>query len=283
MSNELRGDAMISYVSTTAISGIAPYAFGDRPGDFPVPAPSDLESRWMCAVALGGQGRYAAAHTVLDRLLRDTTRGAVASLAWSTHASLLRQMGRHRQASALDGRALAVVAGGDTRSDSLTAAARCDALTGLAADALGCGRTALGWRLLDRCREDLAGYGEDRLWRQYLRLGWVGAEIALAEGDFATAGRHARNACTIAERSESVRHRIKSDLLRAATMTGEPDVRPAVDLAQDVLDRADTHRLVPLKWAASMLLSGVTSDSSWECERDACELLIRSRGGRFDH
>lgn len=237
----------------------------------------------MSAVTLGGQGRYAAAHTVLDRLLRETTSGPVASLAWSTHASLLRQMGRHRQASALDGRALAAVAGVDGVRDLLVTAARCDAITGLAADALGCGRTALGWRLLGRCREDLAGYGEGELWRQYLRLGWVGAELALAEGDFATAGRHARSACAIAEKFESVRHRIKSDLLRAATMTGDRDVRPAVDLAQDVLVRADGQHLVPLKWAASMLLSGVTFDSSWETERVACELLIRSRGGRFDH
>lgn len=241
----------------------------------------------MFAVTLGGQGRYAGARAVLEDLLRVVSAGSVASLASSTHASLLRQTGWHRQASVWDGRALAALAGvDDADGDLLLAAARCDALTGLGADALGCGRLDLGWQLLGRCRDHLAVYGDPigvpALWRQQLRLHWVSAELALAGADFDEAGRHARAASTIAERAESVRHRVKSDLLLAATMTGEPDVRPAVELAEDVLTRAERYGLVPLKWAASMLLSGVTFDSSWEAEREACELLIRRRGGHFN-
>ncbi|NLE79132.1 MAG: hypothetical protein GX610_06025 [Rhodococcus sp.] len=275
-------------VSTSLInSAISRYAFGDRPGDLPIPAPVSVEERWMHAVVLGGQGRYAAARAGLDELLRRERSGPVASLASSTRASLLRQTGWHRQASAWDGRALAVLAGVEDRDRGLLfAAARCDALTGLAADALGCGRLALGWQLLGRCQEDLMVF-EDRVgaaavWRQRVRLHWVSAELALAGADFGEAGRHARAASEIAERAESVRHRVKSDLLLAATMTGEPDARPAAELAGNVLTRAERHGLVPLKWAASMLLSGVTFDSSWEAEREACELLIRRRGGRFN-
>lgn len=251
-----------------------------------MPASVYPRDRWLCAVALGGQGRYAAANAMLAELLRDQRTGPVASLAWSTRASLLRQTGWHRSASGLDGRALALLSPVHASDSVAVASARCDATTGLAADALGCGRLALGWRLLDRTRHDLSiyddGVGADVLWRAHVRLNWVAAELSLACGDFEAAVRHARAASSIADRCDSIRHRVKSDLLRAAAATGQPDSAEAVRIAQDVLLRSDMHGLVPLKWAASMLLCGVTSDSSFEVERDACKLLIEQRGGRFD-
>lgn len=93
--------------------------------------------------------------------------------------------------------------------------------------------------------------------RQRVRLHWVTAETALASGDFATARRHSAAAAAGAERSGSVRHLIKSDLLQAASWTGESDPTPARDLCLDVLDRSTAHGLVPLRWAASMLWDGL--------------------------
>src|SRR6187399_3570674 len=114
---------------TTSMAVLANAAFGDAPGLWPLPAATTPTELWLRAVAAGGQGRYGAALTDLDALLRTNTRGALASLGRSTRASFLRQLGGHRAARGWDGRAWAC-AGSD-----VTAGA--DALVGLAADALG--------------------------------------------------------------------------------------------------------------------------------------------------
>ncbi|MFC0446743.1 hypothetical protein [Rhodococcus jostii] len=257
-------------------------AFGADPGASPLPASDVPVERWMRAVAWGARGHYSRSRAELDALTcGGDAEPAVVSLAWSTQASLLRQLGWHRAASGFDGRALAVVGTGPGGGGDLVREARCDALTGLAADALGCGRLALGRRLLERCAEHLDEGAADRLWRQRVRTHWVSAELFLAGGDFVSARRHAETAAEISEASGSVRHHIKSDLLRSAAMTGDPDSGPAARLAADVLDRCDRHGLIPLKWAAAMLLGGVTSDSHARAVRVECEAVIRARGGRF--
>ena len=256
-------------------------AFGADPSAGPLPESDVPVERWMRAVAWGARGHYSRSRAELDALTRGgVVEPAVVSLAWSTQASLLRQLGWHAVASGFDGRALAV-AGTGPDDGVLTVEARCDALTGLAADALGCGRLALGRRLLDRCSEHLDAHAPGELWRQHVRRHWVRAELFLAAGDFASARRHAETAAEISEAAGSVRHHVKSDLLRSASMTGESDSGPAARLATDVLDRCDRYGLIPLKWAAAMLLSGVTSDSRAEAVSEECEALIRARGGRF--
>lgn len=260
-------------------------AFGSTPGRNPLPDPADPADpteRWLRAVALGGQGRYAQARATLDDLQR--TPGldpALASLASSTRASLLRQLGGHAVASGYDGTALAVL-GVDGSDERRRHEARCDALTGLAADALGCGRLALGRRLLGRCAAHLADVGdEDALWRQHVRLDWVTAEIALASGDFATATIHTDNAVARSADHPSVRHRIKSALLSAAAATGRPTLDRAIETAEGVLADSGTHGLLPLRWAAAMLLDGVRPDPAVRVVRDECAAEIARRGGRF--
>ncbi|KAF0958258.1 hypothetical protein MLGJGCBP_08678 [Rhodococcus sp. T7] len=258
-------------------------AFGADPGTGPLPESDVPVERWMRAVAWGARGHYSRSRAELDALTRGGfAEPAVVSLAWSTQASLVRQLGWHAVASGFDGRALAVaVTGPGVAEGVLTVQARCDALTGLAADALGCGRLALGRRLLDRCAEHLDAHAPGELWRQHVRRHWVSAELFLAAGDFASARRHAETAAEISEGAGSVRHHVKSDLLRSASMTGDSDSGPAARLAADVLDRCDRYGLIPLKWAAAMLLGGVTSDSRAEAVCKECEALIRARGGRF--
>ncbi|MFD6858418.1 hypothetical protein ACFWCF_13910 [Rhodococcus sp. NPDC060090] len=277
-------------------------AFGRSPESVPVGAvptrdgcaAQGLEERWLRAVALGGQGRYSAARTQLAEVRRSGSRGVWVSLAESTEASLLRQLGWHRVAAVHDGRALAAVAGMDSVARTAgqrarLVAARCDALTGLAADALGRGRLAQARRLLERCADLLVVsrsgddelQGEGGLLRQRIRLSWVTAETALASGDFETARVFATRGAADSERFGSVRHQVKSDLLRAAALTDGADRAPALGLAADVCDRAAAHGLIPLRWAASMLLVGLGAGVDAERVRNECATAVEHGGGRF--
>ena len=133
-------------MSSTTAAG-----FGDDPGRWPLPTAADSEDLWLRAVAAGGQGRYGSARADLAELVRRQPGGRLASLALSTRASLLRQLGWHWHAHDWDGRALAL-AGGDRE-------AGVDALTGLAADALGVGRLAASAALLARIPDQSADGG----------------------------------------------------------------------------------------------------------------------------
>lgn len=266
----------------TTVESLADHAFGPTPGSRALPVARTAHDRWLRAVVLGGQGRYAAARAELATLRRGRPGAVLLSLAASTEASLLRQLGWHRIASGHDGRALAVL--GDDRSEA-AAEARCDALTGLAADALGCGRLALGFRLLDRCADliDAPDSADERsrLWRQRIRLHWVTAEMSLAAGDPEAGRRHAGAAVLFADASPSVRHQVKSELLLAAAISAGADPAAAADPARRVLARCEEHGLVPLQWAAAMLLGGVAPGPAAEEVRQRCESRIFSAGGRF--
>ncbi|WP_040794631.1 hypothetical protein [Nocardia higoensis] len=272
---------------------LADAAFGGRPAlaAAGLPALSDPLATWMRAVALGGQGHYAAARAELTRLLRDRPGPVLSSLAASTTGSLLRQLGWHAAASGWDGRAAAAVlpglavadpAPGATAPDRVDAA--CDALTGLAADALGLGRLALAGRLLERARA-LLGDDETVRVRARIRLCWVAAETALAGGDAARALPHAEAGLRLAETGPSVRHRIKSALLVAAATAASGDHDRAAVLAEGVAERAGEHGLLPLRWATAMLTSGVAATprgrTSATVEANSCERMILQLGGRF--
>ena len=272
-------------------------AFGGAPGLYPLPAAHDVEHRWHRAVALGGQGRYAAARSELSRLRRQVgSTGPWASLVASTEGSLLRQLGDHRAAAVSDGAALAAI-GTTTALLEGTALpegpearirvvrARCDALTGLAADSLGTAGPVLARDLLKRCAvvllEAEEAEGETPFLRQQIRFAWVSAESALALGDFETARGFADRAVTVAARYGSVRHAVKSDLIRAASLTGDTDRDPARNLAKEVFDRTGEHGLVPLRWAAAMLLDGIGGGVDAAAAGKACATTIVHRGGRF--
>lgn len=274
-------------------------AFGDRPGLHPLPPAPTGASLWHRAVALGGQGRHAAAAAALDRLTGPAAEPVLASLATSTRASLLRQLGGHGAARVLDGRALALVAG---RPGAGAAAARADALTGLAADALG-GRTPhVSRRLLAAAAgavADLAGdatVGPDGLAaadvaaarRPEVRLGWVRAESALRLDEPAGALEAARAAAALAETGGSVRHRVKSGLVLAAALAaGDPD--GAVASATASASAAADHGLLPLAWAASLLLQALRPPGRTRCGgapgpvvsvvTTDCAWIITYRGG----
>jgi hypothetical protein len=250
---------------------IANAAFGDDPGRWPLPAASSAEELWLRAVTAGGQGRYANADADLASVRRADRVGRLASLAHSTQASFLRQLGWHDKARGWDGRALAV-AGGDFEGSV-------DALIGLAADALGVGRFAASAAALGRARGLLDG-GPPRL---AVRLAWVSAELAMATGDGATAVGHAEHALELASALGSARHCVKSDVVLAAALCADGRLDDSRRVADAALETAQRLGLVPLSWALACLLGEIGSGNRSADQvvgiRDVSADTVRRRGG----
>lgn len=248
-------------------------AFGAHPGLHPLPAASTPCGRWWRAVALGGQGHYSAAEAELTVLARQSSDPALMSLTASTRASHLRQLGRHSVSRPWDGRALVLA------HHAESPVAQCDALTGLAADALGSTQTGLARRLLTRCEPllDVAG------WRCQLRWEWVSAETSLYEGAGARARKHAERGALLAGRCPSARHQVKSRLVLAAALGHDG----GSELAEEQLVRARRIGLVPLQWASAMLLTALPQSAEHamaraeplDVELARCVALLARRGG----
>jgi hypothetical protein len=261
---------------------LAAAAFGDRPDSWPLPTATTPQQLWLRAVAAGGQGRYGSAYRDLAELRRTGPAGRLVSLAHSTQASFLRQLGWHTLARGWDGRALAL-AGTDPE-------ARADALIGLAADALGVGRFAAAAMLLARVDPMLApGLGfPDRL---PVRRRWVAAELAMASGDGASAVRHAEEAVELAHAmtsgpiGASARHRVKSEVVLAAALCSAGRTVRARSVAEAALDATGRLRLLPLRWALACLLIDIENDSFSAQKlreiRDICAGQVRRAGGAW--
>ncbi len=250
---------------------IANAAFGDDPGRWPLPPARSAEELWLRAVVSGGQGRYANAYTDLASVRRAHRVGRLASLAHSTQASFLRQLGWPDEARGWDGRALAI-AGADPE-------ATVDALIGLAADALGLGRFAVTGVALGRVRGLLDG-GPPRL---AVRLAWVSAELAMATGEGATAVAHAEHAVELSGALGSARHRVKSDVVLAAALCSDGRLDRSRAVADTALDTTQRLGLVPLSWALACLLGEIGSGNHSTDQvvgiRDVSADTVRRRGG----
>ncbi|AKS35601.1 hypothetical protein [Mycolicibacterium goodii] len=249
---------------------LADAAFGDDPGRWPLPSASTPHQRWLRAVAAGGQGRYNCALTELDHIIR-TQSGSLVSLAHSTRASFLRQLGWHDRARGADGLAWA------HRGTDPDAAA--DALVGLAADALGVGRFAASARLLDRARTEPGEVSA----RVAVRTAWVSAELAMVTADGATAVSHAERGVAAAAGYTSTRHVIKSDVVLAAALCSAGRLDDARVVADDALRATADNELVPLRWALACLLADIGSTAHTLDEvreiRDGTADTVRRRGG----
>ena len=198
--------------------------------------------------------------------------GPLASLAHSTRASFLRQLGWHDRARRWDGRAMAM-AGSDPEAGA-------DALIGLAADALGVGRFAASAAALRRAGELLTGSVPPRL---PVRLAWVSAELAMASGDGPTAVGHAERAVELAASFGSARHTVKSDMILAAALCSAGRNRGGRAVADAALDAAGGLGIIPLCWALACLLADVGSARHSAADmlriRNECAATVRRRGG----
>jgi hypothetical protein len=261
----------------TIESDLASTAFGNQPGRWPLPSARTPRQLWLRAVGAGGQGRYGSARDDLATLLRSAPPDALASLAHSTQASFLRQLGWHRLARGCDGRALAV-AGADPE-------AAADALIGLAADALGVGRLAASATLLSRAEPLVADAQQHRL---SVRRAWVAAELAMAAGDGAAAVRNAELAVALAATAVdgSARHAAKSDVVLAAALCSAGKVDRARTLGEATLELTGRLGLVPLRWAVACLLADIGSPALPVDDlcliRDECAGLVEHWGGAWN-
>ena len=247
-------------------------AFGDEPGRWPLPEATSPRQRWLRAVAAGGQGRYASAAADLTALLREVPTGPLASLAYSTRGSFLRQLGGHDLARGCDGRALAL-AGDDPQ-------AQADALVGLAADALGVGRFAASAALLARVAPEPFSAPA----RLAVRRHWVTAELAMVTGDGATAVRNAERAVELAGEA-MVRHRVKSQVVLAGALCCAGSIDRARVVAEAALCDTDRLGLIPLRWALACMLADIGSTTRTAAElrglRDDAAALVGHRGGTW--
>ncbi|MGE2735459.1 hypothetical protein [Mycolicibacterium vaccae] len=264
-------------MSTAVTAELADAAFGGNPARWPLPAADAPHDLWLRAVAAAGQGRYAFALADLATVLRRTPTGRLASLAHSTRASFLRQLGWHDTARGFDGRAWALSGGAGE--------AAADALIGLAADALGVGRFAASERALARAAEIVAEVivAEVDAPRLPVRLAWVSAELAMVRGDGARAVSFARQAVDLAEATRSVRHRVKSCIVAAAAHCSAGDFDSSRELADAALAATEEFGLVPLRWAAASLLADIGSHAVPETQvvaiRDHAATNVTRWGG----
>jgi hypothetical protein len=255
-----------------APAGLRAAAFGATPGaPVRVPAGAGHRDRWLAAVALGGQGRYAAAAAELARLRADpSTPVAIVAHAAVTAAAHRRQLGGHATALVDDGFALriATAAGPGTPDVDGTdvAAARIDALIGLAADNVGLGRPLVAQGLLDSAESSSRDHPS---WRLPVRIGWVRAELALLRGAPEAATVPAADAVRRARAAGSVRHLVKSLIVHvvatvlAGDMIAESGVSELDRLAQECAERG----LAPLEWP---------------CRLAAADLILRTGDGAND-
>jgi hypothetical protein len=225
-------------------SDLVAVAFGDQPGRWPLPAATTPHQQWLRAVGAGGQGRYGTAYTDLAGVRAGAPSVRLLSLAHSAHASFLRQLGWHGLARGWDGRAWAI-AGDDPEAAG-------DALTGLAADALGVGRLAAAAALLQRA-DPFVAQAPPRL---AVRKAWVAAELAMAGRDGGVAVRNAEVAVELAATTldGSARHRAKSQVVLAAALCSFGALDRARDIADAALELTGQLGLIPLRWAVACLL-----------------------------
>ena len=249
-------------------------AFGSNPDAWPLPPADTAHELWLRAVIAGGQGRYASALADLDRLRRlggSDARASLASLASSTRASFLRQLGWHDGARVWDGRAVAL---------ANTDEARGDALIGLAADALGVGRFGASARALELAADSANRPGSDRL---RIRFAWVSAELAMFRGDGAAAVASAERGVQASSSFGSVRHAVKSQVVLAAALCSAGELGSARREGDAALDHALASGLVPLQWAVASLLADIADDPQsvprYRRLRDECAQKVIRWGG----
>ena len=219
----------------------------------------------MAAVALGGQGRYAAAAAELARLRAEpSTPVAIVAHAAVTAAAHRRQLGGHGAALADDAFALRVATAAAAEQPHVdgtdVAAARIDALIGLAADNVGLGRPLVAQRLLDSA-ECLSR--DHPSWRMPIRIGWVRAELALLRGEPAAATEPAADAVRRARMAGSVRHLVKSLIVHvvATVLTGDLIAESGLSELDRLADECAERGLAPLEWP---------------CQLAAADLILRT-------
>jgi hypothetical protein len=142
------------------------------------------------------------------------------------------------------------------------AAARVDALLGLAADAIGLADLELADRLLRLAEPAAEGHPS---WRPGVRWHWVRAELALSRNRPESAADWARPALARASSAGAVRHQVKSALVLAAAEAGAG--RPAELVVADLSALSERTRqsgLWTLEWPIQLMLASLVESVDFD-------------------
>jgi len=223
---------------------------------------------WLLGVCRSATGNYGQALAGLTTAASDPEVAAeLRSLPASAVGAIQRQLGRHAEGRDWDQAALE--AAGDPEAE-------CEALLGLASDAVGLGEPDVAREVLTRVELVLAE--RPLWWRHHIRTDWVRAEVALLDGDPAQARAAAERALDAAEAASAPRHVAKSLLFAGVAATSHGQQGTAVDLLARAAVLAEGLGARPLVWPSRGLLGALLAASSpTESERslDAARAVIR--------
>lgn len=222
---------------------------------------SAVYERWLRAVALGACGRYGEALDIAEQIVPGTPEY---SMARSLRASLLRQLGIHDLALVCDREAMAGAA---------TPGAAIEAMTGLAADAVGLqdGLTAAtmiaqAQSLLDRVSAEPAS--APTWWRHQVRLRWVQCEVALLGSDAGAAIDHASQALQHAEIAAAPRHVAKSLLFVAVGQIDAGEHEKAIPNLRRSLVLSTTMGFNAVAWPTHAVLAALVKQTDPQVAHD---------------
>ena len=223
---------------------------------------------WLLGVCRSATGTYGQALAGLTTAASDPEVAAeLRSLPASAVGAIQRQLGRHAEGRDWDQAAL------DAADDP---EAECEALLGLASDAVGLGEPEAAREVLARIGHLLAE--RPLWWRHHIRTDWVRAEVALLDGDPAQARAAAERALDAAEAASAPRHVAKSLLFAGVAATSHGQQGTAVDLLARAAVLAEGLGARPLVWPSRGLLGALLAGSSpAESERslEAARAVIR--------
>jgi len=212
---------------------------------------------WLLGVALGAGGRYGGALTVLAPLVEaggaedaPPEHRLFGALSGSTIASIQRQLGRHAIARQADLGALEIA--------GATGEAAFDALLGLASDAVGLDEAEEAATRLAEAEAMLPGSGQE-WWRQFVRLGWARAEVAMLEGRVEEACAHAAEAVQRAEDSRAPRHVAKGLLVLGLAQVASGNDQVVTTLRRSATF-AESLGCLPLIWPSRALLGALVAE-----------------------
>ncbi len=223
---------------------------------------------WLLGVCRSATGHYGAALAGLTTAASDPGVPAeLRSLPASAVGAIQRQLGRHAEGRDWDQSALD--AAGDPEAE-------CEALLGLASDAIGLGEPDVAGSAVARLEILLAE--RPLWWRHHIRLDWARAEVALLAGDPGQARAAAERALDAAEAASAPRHVAKSLLFAGVAATSHGQQAAAVDLLARAAVLAEGLGARPLVWPSRGLLGALLVGSApTESERslEAARTVIR--------
>jgi tetratricopeptide (TPR) repeat protein len=218
---------------------------------------SEVYAKWLRGVALGACGRYGDALEVVDQIAAGTPEY---SMARSLRGSLLRQLGCHD---------LALLADREAMAGAATPGAAIEAMTGLAADAVGLqdaltSTTTLAQArsLLDRVTADT--HSAPTWWRHQVRLAWVECEVALLQSRYEDAVTHAALALDEAEAATAPRHVAKSLLFLAVADIEAGRREVAVPNLRRSIMLSGSMGFLAVAWPAHAVLAALLKESDPE-------------------